>query len=109
MFFGKPMKNMSPREVKIGLDGGDIVLVDVREKHEYDAGHIEGCHHLALSEFDTAKLPECAEGQTLVMYCQGGMRSAQATKKCQSAGIDNVANMAGGIMNWYQNGLPVTK
>ena len=109
MLFGKPMKNMSPREVKIGLDGGDVVLVDVREINEHSAAHIDGCCLVPLSSFDVAKLPKCEEGKTLVLYCQGGMRSAQAVKACQKAGIENVANMAGGIMAWAQNGLPLKK
>ena len=108
MLFGKPIKNMSPREVQIGLETGNIVLVDVREPHEHSNAHINGCCNVPLSSFDAAKLPKCEDGKIFVLYCQGGVRSAQAVKICQKAGVENVANLAGGIMSWAQNGLPTT-
>ena len=108
MFFGKPLKNMSPREVKIGMEQGDVVLVDVREPNEWKGTHIEGAHLVPLSEFEIGKLPCAKPEQTIVLQCAGGMRSAQAVRICQKAGMTNVANMAGGISAWIQNGFAVT-
>ena len=39
------------------LDEGAVALVDVREAHEYDAGHVEGSTLNALSAFDVEVLP----------------------------------------------------
>lgn len=107
MFFGKPLKNMSPREVSVGLEQGDVILVDVRENHEFAAVRIEGAKHIPLSSFNVASLPKADAGKTIVFQCQSGMRSAQAARIAQKAGIENVANLSGGIMGWSQNGLPV--
>ncbi len=107
MFFGKPLKNMSPREVSVGLEQGDVVLIDVRENHEYAAAHIPGSKHIPLSSFNVASLPKVDANKTIVFQCQSGMRSAQAAKIAQKAGIENVANLSGGIMGWSQSGLPI--
>ena len=108
MLFGKPLKTMSAREVKTGIEEDQILLVDVREKHENDAACIDCAKLMPLSEFDPKKLPN-PEGKTIVLHCQGGVRSAQALKKCVDAGIDNIAHMGGGMMAWMQEGYPTKK
>lgn len=105
MFFGKPIKTVSPREVQVGLETGEIVLYDVREAHEHNNSRIEKSILVPLSKFDTSKIT-APEGKKIVLYCQSGMRSGQAAKACDKAGID-VSNLAGGIMAWHANGLPV--
>lgn len=105
MFFGKPIKTVSPREVQIGLETGDIVLFDVREVREHQSAHIEGSTLVPLSSFDVSKI-KAPEGKQIVLYCQSGMRSGQAARACEKAGID-VANLAGGIMIWHAQGFPV--
>ena len=105
MFFGRPVKSVSPREVKIGLEENAICLIDVREPHEFRAALVEGAISMPLSSFKPQNIKD-AENREIVLMCQSGMRSAQAVKLCQQANI-SAANMAGGIMAWHQNGFEV--
>lgn len=102
MFFGKPIKSMSAREVKTGLELDAICLIDVREPQEFRAASVEGAISMPLSAFDAKSLTSLP-ARDIVIMCKSGMRSAQAVKICQQANIQ-AANLEGGIMAWHQNG-----
>jgi rhodanese-related sulfurtransferase len=75
-----------------------LVVLDVREDDEWEAGHIEGSLHIPLRQLAT-RLPEVSTtGQTLVV-CRVGSRSAQATAYLVRQGVDAV-NLAGGLAAW---------
>jgi molybdopterin/thiamine biosynthesis adenylyltransferase/rhodanese-related sulfurtransferase len=82
-------------------------FVDVRERDEWDEGHLPGAIHIPRgsleSRIETA-LPN--REQPIVLYCQSGARSAFATKTLEQLGYTNVINLAGGITDWKRNGLP---
>lgn len=81
------------------------VLVDVREKSEWDAGHAPKAKHQPLRGLPSSmrRLPE---DRTLVVVCRSGNRSARATKMLAKAGFDAV-NLTGGMTAWQAAGLPV--
>lgn len=84
----------------------DVLLIDVREAHEYDAGHIAGARHHPLSRFDPHALPD-ADGKKIVLYCAAGVRSANAIATCDAAGVAVTAHLSGGIHAWAAAGLPI--
>src|SRR5882757_8612011 len=88
--------NISLEALAQGLHDGSIVLVDVREAHEYAAGHIPGAVLMPLSSFDPAALP-LAEGKRIVFACQAGKRSMAALQQAQAAGRDVAGHYAGGF------------
>lgn len=98
--------NLDPMEVKAQLDAHAIVLVDVREPHEFAAASIPGSLNLPLSTFDPASLPQ-EPGKSVVLMCAGGVRSLRALEAAQSAGVDIDSHLAGGIQAWARAGLPV--
>lgn len=101
-------KDISLEDLKAGLGGGAIVLVDVREAEEYAAGHIRGAYFLPLSQFDPAKLPVAGAGQKLVIYCRSGRRSVTAMEQARLAGRrDADTHFGGGILAWLNAGEPV--
>ncbi len=108
MFSQFTVKNLSPTQVKAGLDSGEIVLVDVREPNEHNVERIKGAVNVPLSRIESAKLPE-ADGKTLVMQCAGGVRSAKAVAVCRKRGLKVDHHLAGGIAAWKANGLPTTR
>ncbi|MDM4767167.1 MBL fold metallo-hydrolase [Pelomonas sp. SE-A7] len=85
-----------------------IQLVDVREPQEFsDAlGHIPGAKLLPLNQL-TQRLDELDRERPVVAVCRSGARSAQATVLLRKAGLARVANLAGGMLRWRAEQLPV--
>lgn len=86
-----------------------LLLIDVREDHEWQRGRIEGAQHLArgiLERDIEARVPDKAA--PVVLYCGGGYRSALAADAMQKMGYTNVRSLAGGWREWTEKGLPVT-
>lgn len=79
-------------------------LIDVREKHEYEARNIGG-ELMPLSELEK-HLPKISRDKTVVVHCQSGIRSQKAIKILQEKyGYDNLLNLTGG-MNKILNNNP---
>jgi rhodanese-related sulfurtransferase len=108
MFSQFTVKNLSPEQVKKGLDTGDFVLVDVRERNEHKEEYIQGSVNVPLSSLEDSELPD-ADGKTLVMQCAGGVRSAKAVAVCRKRGLKVDHHLAGGIAAWKAIGLPTTR
>jgi rhodanese-related sulfurtransferase len=101
-------KNLSPSEVKSGHDGGELLLVDVREPGEFAAEHIKGAVNIPLSKIASAAFPE-AGGKTIVLQCAGGLRSAKAVQACRKRGLKVEHHLAGGISAWKAAGYPTIR
>lgn len=101
------VENVTLDELKQGLADGSILLVDVREPNEWDAGHIAGATLNPLSMFDPAALPK-AEGKRVVLQCRSGKRSVTALEMAQMSGRKDVrAHFGGGMLEWLAAGEPV--
>ena len=85
-------------------------LIDVREDREWVQGHILGAHHLGkgIIERDIGNLINNKES-LIVLYCQGGYRSALAGENIQKMGYQNVLSMSGGFGDWMLNNFPIDK
>ena len=81
-----------------------LVVLDVREDHEWEHGHVDGSVHISLGEL-TARWAELPDAKTLVV-CRVGGRSAQATAYLIQQGRDAV-NLAGGLIDWEDAGRPL--
>jgi rhodanese-related sulfurtransferase len=88
-------------ELQSALEGDACALVDVREPHEYEAGHIPGAINLPLSRFEPAELPT---GKPIVLVCQAGARSAKALNAALAAGVKDVRHYAPGTGGWRTRG-----
>lgn len=85
-----------------------FTLIDVREDHEWQAGHLPHAIHLGkgIIERDIeTTIPD--KTQTLVLYCGGGFRSALAAETLQRMGYLEVISLAGGFTAWRDAGLPI--
>ena len=92
---------ISAAEAKARLDSGDeLILLDVRTKEEFDAGHIAGAVLLPNETIVDTKpeaLPDL--NAEILIYCRSGNRSAQAANKLVAMGYTNVYDF-GGIIDW---------
>src|SRR6266849_653289 len=80
---------------------GDFVLVDVREKVEWNEGYISGAVHVPRGHLESRieeVVPE--KSKKVVLYCAGGVRSLMAGATLQQMGYRDVISMAGGFGQW---------
>src|SRR5919204_3496332 len=102
----KRVKEATPQQVADLLRSDDVQLADVREKDEWNAGHIPGAVHVPksyLEQWAEDRIPDKAK--TTVLYCAGGVRSAMAADTLKQLGYANVISMAGGFNRWKDSGL----
>jgi rhodanese-related sulfurtransferase len=95
--------SVSPeRAQELIADGGQ--LVDVRDDHEHEGGHIPGDRHI---RFDRLKdeAGSLDAGKPLVVYCRSGDRSGAAADALRASGFD-AYSVDGGATAWSQHGLP---
>jgi len=85
-----------------------VQIVDVREPEEFDGalGHIKGAKLIPLGSL-VERLATISKDAPAVMVCRSGARSAQATVMLRNAGYGKVANLAGGMLRWRGQRLPV--
>ena len=97
-------------------DNPDLLLVDVREPHEYEAMHIEGSLLVprgileSACEWDYEETePELvmAREREVVVVCRSGHRSVLAANSLQVLGFRNVASLQTGIRGWKDYDLPL--
>ncbi|MEN0654260.1 rhodanese-like domain-containing protein [Hyphobacterium sp. WM6] len=84
---------------------GEVVIVDVREPHEFAAERIHGALLHPLSTFDPKALPAGGD-RPVILHCGSGKRSADALSRCAAANVSVDTHLKGGIMAWKQAGLP---
>ena len=88
--------------------GREVQIVDVREPDEFDGslGHVPGARLVPLGTL-AARAGELSKERPVVTVCRSGARSAQATVMLKKAGFAKVANLAGGMLRWRAQRLPV--
>ena len=93
---------------KLKEKGAPHLLVDVREDHEWAAGHAAGAIHLGKGIIERDIETQAPDKKTtLVLYCGGGYRSALAADALQRMGYSNAISLEGGWRAWQAAGLPV--
>ena len=95
----------------------DLLLVDVREPAEWDAGSIPGAVLIPRGTLESSadlhypkrhELLSAAREREVVLYCASGGRSAFGAERLEAMGFTNVASLAGGFGAWQEGGHPVT-
>lgn len=102
-----------PRDVDVQTTASlreqpDVMILDVREQDEWDAGHIPGAVFMPMGQVPD-RLSEIPKDKTVIVQCRSGNRSSQVTDFLVQQGFTNVHNMAGGLNAWQSAGLPVEK
>jgi adenylyltransferase/sulfurtransferase len=76
-----------------------LALVDVREPHEFSAGHLPGARNIPLADLER-RLAELRGGRTPVFLCRSGRRSLVACALAVRRGMDAPAHLEGGLLAW---------
>lgn len=106
----KKITEITPTDAATKMKSGNVVIIDVREKDEWDDEHIPDAVHLSRGtlEFEVEeKVPDL--NTTVILHCGGGGRSVLAVESLQKMAYKNVRSMAGGFKAWKLLGLPTTK
>jgi molybdopterin/thiamine biosynthesis adenylyltransferase/rhodanese-related sulfurtransferase len=104
----KQIEEIEPFEAAQEIEGGDVVLVDTREPHEYQEAHLEDGKLVPpglLGDEIASAAPD--KSARTIIYCRSGNRSYKAAEQLEALGYTDVASMAGGILAWQEQGLPV--
>lgn len=105
MMKGGGKNSVSTQDVAANKD--KYVLIDVREPAELrNEGYIEGSKNIPMGSIEN-NLRNIPKDKEVVIYCRSGNRSGVVAAKLSQLGYTNVKNMAGGIMKWKAEGLPV--
>ncbi|MCB1672359.1 MAG: rhodanese-like domain-containing protein [Gammaproteobacteria bacterium] len=103
-------KSVGPQQAVMMINRQGAVVLDVRDKKEFDAGHI----------VDSINIPQSKLGQRLtelnkhkekpvVVVCKMGQQSGEACKTLQQAGFNQVVRLAGGVTEWKSQSLPLVQ
>jgi molybdopterin/thiamine biosynthesis adenylyltransferase/rhodanese-related sulfurtransferase/molybdopterin converting factor small subunit len=101
---------ISAEELRREMDekGSNLVLIDVREPHEWEIAHIEGARLIPLGQLPE-RLGELDGHAEIVTHCHHGARSMKALALLKGAGFARVRSLAGGIDAWAERveaGMP---
>jgi rhodanese-related sulfurtransferase len=81
----------------------ELFLLDVRERDEWDAGHVPGSVHIPMRELGPRQA-ELPTDRTILCVCRSGSRSGMVTRALADAGYQ-VENLDGGLQVWEASGF----
>ena len=96
---------VSAEEAAERIRARDAIALDVRERHEWNAGRISGAKHISLGTL-AARRGELDPARRYIAVCRSGGRSSRAVAQLRKAGFD-VVNLKGGMTAWQRAGLPL--
>lgn len=102
--------SVRPQEAVMMINRKDAVVVDVRDKKEFDKGHIVDAINIPLAKLKqrTAELKKHRDKPVLVV-CKMGQQSGEAAKVLMEAGHNEVYKLAGGVTEWKAQSLPLVQ
>jgi rhodanese-related sulfurtransferase len=105
---------LSPKEaytfIQTNRNNPKFMLIDIRWPSEYQDGHIETAINMNLySEGFETEIGKLDKGKTYMAYCRTGRRTAIAVDIMEKVGFTKVYLIAGDIVDWRSEGLPLVK
>ncbi|MFN3162446.1 MAG: rhodanese-like domain-containing protein [Pseudohongiellaceae bacterium] len=107
---GASNSSVGPQQAVMLINRQDAVVVDVRDKKEFDAGHIVDSINIPFAKLKQ-RLNELKKhkGKPLVVVCKLGQQSGEAAKTLKEDGHEEVYRMTGGITEWKSQTLPLVQ
>ncbi len=86
------------------------LLIDVRERGEYESGHLPGAIHISKSYIEVLLEDRVPDRDTpITLYCAGGTRSLLAAESVMRLGYSNVESMVDGVGGWKAHGYELVR
>lgn len=104
----EPFARITVDEGKEMMGSNDVAVIDVREPHEYTAGHVPNATLIPVATV-FARKDELPRDKDVIFVCQVGQRSALACEMAAAAGLSRLFNLEGGTEAWVKAGNPVEK
>jgi hydroxyacylglutathione hydrolase len=101
------LARISPAEAHQAAMQAGVQIVDVRGKHEFAEGHIDGALNIPLGYLPD-HLDDLPRDRLIVLQCETGVRSQVAASLLEKSGLHNVASLMGGLRGWQAADLPTT-
>lgn len=103
-----PFMSITELQARAAAKANDFVILDVREKDAFDAGHIPGAMHLPRGQLEL-RVNEAFPDPTLriVTYCEFGKISTLAAATLRRMGFTRASALDGGMKEWREGGMPV--
>ncbi len=104
----EPFARVTVDEGKEMMASDNVAVIDVREPHEYNAGHVPDAKLIPVATV-FARKEELPRDKDVVFVCGVGQRSALACEMAAAAGLTRLFNLEGGTEAWVKAGNPVDK
>ncbi|MCM3690165.1 rhodanese-like domain-containing protein [Neobacillus niacini] len=96
----KGVRNISTAELKNELKDKNKLFIDVRTPGEYKGKHIKEFKNIPLNLLAQKAEKELSKDKEVIVICQSGMRSGQASKLLKKLGYTKITNVKGGMNAW---------
>jgi rhodanese-related sulfurtransferase len=106
----KSGKTVSPHQATLLINKQNGVLLDIRERKDFDKGHIVDAVNIPLAKLHE-RITELDKKKDvpIVVVCQMGQQASQAVKALEAKGFTQVSRMSGGMNEWQVQNLPLVK
>lgn len=101
------MSGISVQGAKNKFDDGELTIIDVRSKKEFDEKHIPGAINIDINSSDfEERIAELKTDKAYATHCNAGGRGRRAAKYMREQGFENAKNLDGGLVAWETNNYP---
>src|SRR5690606_20184342 len=106
----KAAKSVSPQQATLLVNRENVVFVDIRDRKDYERGHIVDAIHMPLSTLQE-RIVELDKYKSVpvIVVCAMGQHSGEAVKQLQARGFAQACKMSGGMAEWSAQSLPLVK
>ena len=98
---------ITSQKLAAALKTSQVVLLDTREKKEFEVSHLPGAHWVGHDDFDLKRVSHFSSTTRIIVYCSVGYRSEKVGEKLKKAGYQKVENLFAGLFSWANEGRPL--
>ncbi|KDM90644.1 rhodanese-like domain-containing protein [Photobacterium galatheae] len=102
---------VTPNQATVMVNREDGIFVDIRNKDEFQRGHIAGALHILPSEIKAEKLAplEKYKSAPIIVVCKTGQTAQESANLLHKAGFSNVNLLKDGLISWNEANMPLVK